>query len=402
LPTLSKSSMKKIGFVILIVLIMIGIFNIMQEIASRADYINNDFLVFWLAGHANWADIDPYSSTDWLAARAEFGAETMPEPEFLYPLPLSVLLAPLGLFSIHQAFIVWGTLSVALTIFSIIIILHVGKEHPHAKYIALPIVLLTPLFPPLLLTLNLGQFSAFLLFFATLAAYFWDKGKNFWGGFFIAFFTIKPNIGAPLLLLTSIWLLSRKKRHAFIGILTSSLLLLAIGLLRDLHWVSRFLSIIGNKASNTFGYSPTLWGISGFACQFTRDCTIFFGATSIVLFALLSIWVLYKNKAKKSTLEFGIILTLSLLFAPYLWPYDQLLLLIPTLLSLLALFHRNVSPIKLLFGFIGIAFIAIFLGATANYLGHQHENLYVFLSLLVFGISIWVLNTTDAPYRAQP
>ena len=68
--------MKKIWVGLLIVFLLIGIVNAMQKIASTADYINNDFLVFWLAGHSNQAGFDPYTSTDWVNARIQFGAET--------------------------------------------------------------------------------------------------------------------------------------------------------------------------------------------------------------------------------------------------------------------------------------------------------------------------------------
>ena len=393
--------MKKIGSVILILLLLFGIFSAVQKIADTADYINNDFLVFWLAGYSNWAEIDPYASTDWLAARAEFGADTIPEPEFLYPLPLAILLAPQGIFPIHQAFILWGFLSACLTIISMLIIFRLGKEHPKINYLAFPIFLFTPLFPPVLLTLYLGQLSAFLFLLASLATYFWQKEKFFWGGFFIAFFTLKPSIGLPLLAFTSLWLLSKKKFRAFSGMLTSSLLLLFIGLLRDPQWVSRFLTISGNKMDNTFGYSPTIWGISGLACHFEINCTVSYGAIGVLLFVALNIWLLRQRQSASPALEFALILTLSLLTAPYLWPYDQLLLLIPILLSLIVLLEKKISPLKLILIYLGIIFFAIGLGATANLHGHQHENLYVYLSLLVWMITVWGLKV-DEKTRIAP
>lgn len=383
--------MKKIGVAILILLLLIGIFITIQKIAAVTDYINNDFLVFWLAGHANWANFDPYTSADWLAARHQFGAETMPEPEFLYPLPLAVLLAPLGFLPIHQAFIIWGFLSALLIILSIGILFQSKKTHSNINYLVFPFILFTPLFPPVLLTLFLGQLSAFLLLLASLATYFWQKEKFFWGGFFIAFFTLKPSIGLPLLAFTSLWLLYKRHFRAFGGMLTSSFLLLFIGLLRDPHWVSRFLTISGNKMDNTFGYSPTIWGISGLACHFETGCTVGFGIMEVILVIALTLWIFSKLKSTSLAQEFGIILVLSLLTAPYLWPYDQLLLLIPIILSLIALLEQNASPLRLILIFLGISFFAIGLGATANLLGHQHENLYAYLSLLVWGISIWGL-----------
>ena len=391
---------KKIQIALLIIFLLIGIFNAVQQIAETADYINNDFLVFWLAGYSNHAQIDPYSSIDWLSARAELGSETVPEPEFLYPLPLAILLTPLGFFSIHQAFILWGFLSVCLIIISILIIFSLGKKNPKINYLAIPIFLFTPLFPPVLITIYLGQLSAFLFFLASLATYFWQKEKFFWGGFFIAFFTLKPSIGLPLLAFTSLWLLNKKEFRAFAGMLTSSLLLLILGLLRDPHWVARFLAISGNKMDNTFGYSPTIWGIFGMACHFETTCTVILGGIGILLFIALNIRLFRKRKNTSLAREFGLILVLSLLSAPYLWPYDQLLLLIPLLLSLIALLEQNISPLKLILAFIGVSFFAIGLGVTANLLGHQHENLYVYLSVLIWMITMWSFKAEEEPRPA--
>lgn len=394
--------MKKAAILLLIIFAISGIIFAVDRIATQADYINNDFLVFWMAGASNWEGIDPYSATEWLAARERYGAITMPEPEFLYPLPLAILLAPIGLFPVRQAFVIWGVVSIGLVILSIKLLFSIDTKNDQVNYLAYPLILFSPLFPPILLTLYLGQFSAFLFLFATLGIYFLAQKKDFWGGFFLAFFALKPNIGAPLLFLISLWLWARKKTRAFVGIFSSGMLLLIVGLLKDPNWILRFLSIIRHKADNTFGYSPTLWGLSGLFCQFERSCTILFGAISVFIFAILNIWLLRKNKDSKTPLEFGILLTISLLFAPYLWPYDQLLLLIPIIFALLTLLQRNTSPFKLLLIFLGISFFAITLGATANYLGHQHENLYVFLSLLVWMLSIWIFNLKDLPHRPRP
>lgn len=392
---------KKILIGLGILLLLGGIILAMQKITAETDYANKDFLVFWLAGHANWADIDPYSSADWIAARYQFGAKSVPEPEFLYPLPLSVLLAPLGLLPLREAYFLWGVLSAILILVSLFLLYQVKRDEPKIAYLLIPFLFFAPLYPPLLLTLYLGQLSAFLLLLAALATYFWHKENFFWGGFFIAFFTLKPSIGLTLLLFTALWLLYKKQLRAFGGMFTASLLLLGIGLLRDPHWVSRFLTISNNKMDNTFGYSPTIWGISGMACQFQTNCTVTFGFVGFFLISALTIWLFLRWKAHAPALEFSVILALGLLSAPYLWPYDQLLLLIPLFLSLAALLNDDVSPIKILLIYLGVIFFSIGLGATANQLGHQHENLYAYLSLFVWGFSLWALGREkEAPLRA--
>ncbi len=382
----------------MIILLLVGIVSAMQKITAEADYINNDFLVFWLAGHANWADIDPYASADWVAARYHFGAKTVPEPEFLYPLPLSVLLAPLGLLPLRQAFFIWGVISAVLIVFSFYLLLKIRKNEEKITYLALPLLLLAPLYPPVLLTLYLGQLSAFLFLFATLAVYHLHKKNFFWGGFFIALFTLKPSIGLTLLFFTSLWLLQKKQLRAFGGMLASSLLLLGIGLLRDPHWVTRFLAISNNKMNNTFGYSPTVWGLAGLACRFQPTCTLRLGFLAFLLVSALTLWLFLRWKPNAPALEFSVILALSLLTAPYLWPYDQLLLFIPILLSLTTMLKNGTSLITVTLIYLGIAFFVIGLGATANILGHQHENLYLFFSLLIWGFSLSVLKT-DLKHR---
>ncbi|MBC8334596.1 MAG: DUF2029 domain-containing protein [Anaerolineales bacterium] len=392
---------KKIWGGILVILIIISLFIAAQSIATKADYINNDFLVFWLAGYSNWVDIDPYNASDWINARIQFGSENIPEPEFLYPLPLAVFLAPLGLLNLHQAFTMWVFLSACLIIISISIILRFGKTHPQIIYLAIPFLLFSPLFPPTLITLFLGQLSAVLLLFASLAIYFWQQRKWFWGGFFIAFFTLKPSIGLPLLALTTLWLLNKKQFKAISGIISASLLLLIIGLIKDPLWISKYLAIGSNKISNTFGFSPTIWGISGLSCDFDTSCTIIFGLIGILTFLAINIWLLFKWKDASLSLEYGQILIVSLLSAPYLWPYDQLLLLIPIFLGLITLIHQGFSPIKTILIFILISFFAIGLGLTANILEHPHENLYVLLSIIVWGMNTWILYRVNIEKRSS-
>ncbi len=388
---MKKKLRKKIQLALAILLLLSGIICAMQKITASSDYANRDFLVFWLAGHANWSNLDPYTSADWIAARYRFGAETVPEPEFLYPLPLSVLLAPLGLLPLREAFFFWGVLSAILIFLSLYILILIKKNTPKIHYLAIPFLLFAPLYPPFLLTIYLGQLSAFLLFLASLATYFWHKNNLFWGGFFIAFFSLKPSIGLSLFLFTFLWLLHKKQYRAFIGIFTASFLLLGIGLLQDPHWVGRFLTISNNKMNQTFGYSPTLWGISGMACHFRTNCTVLFGTIGIIAVSALTLRLYLRKRPQNPALEFSVILALSLLTVPYLWPYDQLLLLIPLYFSLATLLRAQKSPVISLLAYLGVIFFAIGLGATANRLGHQHENLYAYLSLLVWGFSLWAL-----------
>ena len=66
------------------------------KIVGSMDYHHNDndFFTFWLAGHLVTQGGSPYDTAQWLAGYQQFEIGFIPNPAFLYPLQLALLLAP--------------------------------------------------------------------------------------------------------------------------------------------------------------------------------------------------------------------------------------------------------------------------------------------------------------------
>ncbi|MGZ3391990.1 MAG: hypothetical protein ACXVCF_20670, partial [Isosphaeraceae bacterium] len=79
--------------------------------ASHEDYRDSNFSKFWIAGHMVLRGLNPYDPAPWYDEHVQLGATWIPDHIFLYPLPQAFFLAPLGLLSASQAFLVWSFLS---------------------------------------------------------------------------------------------------------------------------------------------------------------------------------------------------------------------------------------------------------------------------------------------------
>src|SRR5262245_11735010 len=74
-----------------------------EHIVSRHPMANTDFFTFWAAGHLIAARQNPYDTAEWVATHQAAGSTSMPNPTFVYPLPLALLFAPLGILSVATA-----------------------------------------------------------------------------------------------------------------------------------------------------------------------------------------------------------------------------------------------------------------------------------------------------------
>jgi hypothetical protein len=122
----------------------------------------------------------------------------------------------------------------------------------------------------------------------------------------------------------------KRQWRFFFGLGAGLLALLAVGLAFDPNWIGKFLSIGGNKVSQTFGYHPTLWGLTSYLCQRQAGCSYLWGGILVVVFFLIFLWLVIKNKKRLTTSHvLGIVVVFALILTPYIWVYDQLLLLLP-------------------------------------------------------------------------
>ena len=185
-------------------------------------------------------------------------------------------------------------------------------------------------FRPAVLTLFNGQISGWLLLLLAGTVFLWEKGKWEWGSLLLPLLMLKPNLGAPLLVLLGVWLLFQKRYESILGIASGLLALLVIGFLQNPHWVTDYWSIGNNKLAETFGGSPTVWGLSHLVCRNQSACTLAFGGVAALLIVLAFFWLVLPRRAELSPLSLiALAATVTLLVTPYTWTYDQLLILLP-------------------------------------------------------------------------
>src|SRR5258706_2023276 len=220
------------------------------------DYVNNGFFTFWLSGHMNWTGAHPYSAADWVGGHHANGATWIPNQIFPYPLPLALLMAPLGLLNMQQAYITWNILS-QLIVALAILWLATFWEGLNRRVFAVVLLIAATLNSNIHVMLLTGTISALFLVFLVLALHFMQKKRDLAAGIALSLLALKPPFLA-IVALIGLWLLFRRNWKAIGGILIGGLALLGIGMLQDLHWGEKF----GGGSENLFnirlGNQPAL------------------------------------------------------------------------------------------------------------------------------------------------
>jgi hypothetical protein len=324
----------------------------------------------------------------WIAGYHEYEMEIIPNLSFLYPLPLAILFAPLGWLSFHSAYIIWVTLLQLMILISLRTLLG-GEASIRSKFLFFPLLAGIVLFRPTILTLTQGQVSALFLFILVGIARFWGQGKWFWGGFLLGLLMLKPNLGVIVIVLLMIWLLLHKRWTSVVGVAVSCIFLLIIGLIFNPNWVIEFWGIGSTKLVQTFGGSPTVWGLGALVCHRNPTCMLSFGGTATLLFVLGFFWLLVRCKDLAPAMILALAATVTLLVTPYTWTYDQILLIIPIILVSLAIDRLNFSLLLSAAIFPAIDVLVLVLLIFNNAL--QVEILNAIVPLVILGLGTWFL-----------
>ncbi|MBI5943418.1 MAG: DUF2029 domain-containing protein [Chloroflexi bacterium] len=331
---------------------------VVGAIDYQTDY--SDFVPFWLAGNLTANGQNPYDATIWAAGYAKNGAGEMLDHSFLYPLPLAFFFVPFGLLSLRIAHVLW----VALTLFFIFAVtssLSLTRQSLKSKLL-IPFILIGVIFfRPAVLSVTTGHISGLLLVVLTASLFLFEKNKTFWGGVLLAFTMLKPNLGMILIPCLLTWFIRRKDLHAVLGLASTGLFLPAAGLLYAPHWLSEYWQVGSGKLAQTFGFSPTIWGLSNLACNHQQFCALTAGAVVSIFLLSFVLWRLARFPNTNPLNAFSLSIALTLLITPYTWTYDQLLLLIP--ISAVIFFwgelKRGFLPAALLFPILNLLIVLL-------------------------------------------
>lgn len=370
-------------------LLLLGIMSLLFlytaiRIVNWIDYPNTDFFSYWLGARMMWTGESPYNETQWVEGHHVYGATWISDLAYLYPLPLAILMAPLGLLSLKEAFAVWIMISEALIVASAWLLFRLWRTNTVKPYV-FPVAAGIILFRPVIITLTGGQFGTALLFILCSTLFLWEKERWFWGSLLLSLLILKPNTGFFILAFSAIWLLFQQRWNGLAGMLLGGLSLLGIGLLRDPGWVEAYFLIGNRKIAETFGFSPTLWGLAAGICNFQRTCTLTAGWFSVILLVSITFTLLFrKNFSASPALPLSLIVCLVLSVTPYIWPYDQILLILPLLLFIgYLVIHRTRF---ILSGALFLVFDLITLGLLLITAQIQKEIWNGLLPLICYGL----------------
>jgi Glycosyltransferase family 87 len=388
LTTLPKKvQMRWYWWGLLVLLLSLTSYALAVRIVNSIDYHNNDFFTFWLAGHMVMHGGNPYSSVQWVAGHHEFDVTWIPNQAYVYPLPLSLLFAPLGWLSLYQAYIVWVALSIMMILAVLMLLL---RTQAGSVRFMIPLIVGILFFRPTILTLVTGQISGWLLLILAITALLWEKGKWNWGSLLLAFLMLKPNLGTPLIILLGSWLLLQKRYQAILTMAVMGIILLLVGFLQNPYWVSDYWGIGSTKLSQTFGGSPTVWGLGALISHNQITTTLVIGSLAglVILFGFF--WAIIRMHASLRPMSvLALAVSVTLLVTPYTWTYDQLLLILPLSAVILAMDRRG-APFLLSAGlFLAVDVLVVIL--LYFDVMEQVEILNVFVPMLVFGLCLWWL-----------
>lgn len=373
---------------------------------QRVDYVNNGFFKFWLAGRMTWTSEHPYSLEDWDAGHKQFGATWMDEKRFAYPLPLALIVSPLGLLPMKTAYILWDFLAQIL-IAVCLLWLATHWEGLNRRLYVLFLLVAATLNGNIYLGLMTGTLAALFLVFLTLSLYFMEKEHDLLSGFILAFVILKPPL-VTILVLLGLWLLFSRRWRVIGGMALGGLTLLGIGLLQDPQWVQKFLGTGDSLLGMRLGHQPTILSYTRLACAGELNCAMAWYALIAMALVALFAWILWKNHAKLTPLmAFSLAIPLGVLLPPYIWSYDYTLLVIPVAYVALELVRRQKTYIYatlflLILTALALAGLTLFwMNPESDALTIQRDMWSIWTGLYVLAAAWWLALRAPPEWTAE-
>jgi hypothetical protein len=320
-----------------------------------------DFRAYWgasrlLANSENFSDPELMHQIQQENTDA-FGDETLMtwNPPWL----LSWLL-PYAVLPLDRSSWLWFLTNIVLIYSSVVLLWRIFCTNENSqRKIWIPFIL-TFIYIPTLTTLLVGQITGIVLFGLAGFLYFDHKRKFFVSGAFLALTTIKPQlvfVTLPILLLE---LIRRRRWRAFIGFLFPILIGTALVFLFRPTFVPEYIESMSGSAL-TRRIVPTIPFVLSEATGMSLLQSI---GVPVVLVAI--VWWNYRQRKRPIAIPDLLIVTLllSMLFTPFAWSFDALVLILPLIrLSAWAVEGKFSRPValSLLAAFITANVLALYL-----------------------------------------
>lgn len=303
-------------------------------VTSRGGMLNSDFFGLWAGGRAVLLGLNPYDTGVWADLHAQSGS-TWLEP-FFYPPFTALVFAPVSLLPVRLAAVAWLTLSEAMVVAALFLAQR-GLNWRSRPEDGLVLAVGVLLFRPMILTLSSGQLSALLLLIASTAFYALRRDRPFLAGALLGLLIIKPQVAGVVLPLALVWLVRRRQGRAVTGLFATNAVGLAASWLMLPNRLGSWRRLVNVKMSTISPFTPTAWGL---VASMLRGTTLAGYAPLITLGALavfaapVLMWAWRTPDDRSPALGLSAVLALALVATPYVWNYDQLLLLFPWVVGL--------------------------------------------------------------------
>jgi hypothetical protein len=388
--TPARPALLKIAGTLVVILILGALIVIKAEYTlAHQDFHNSNFFFFWLAGHMIWARQNPYDPVQWLAGHAAYGVTWRPNRIFPYPLPLALVLAPLGLLGLAQAYLAWQIFTQLAVCTAIWILLGHWEGAAHRRLLA-PLAVAMLFFGPVYLNLNVGSDGALALIFSLAALRLLERDRGLWAGAVLSLTILKPPQGLTLLLLAVVWFALRRHWKAILGIVAGGVALLAVGLIQDPHWVSKFLTAGQAVMDRTQGVQSNVWAFAYLACGEAQPCASVLGGLLALLGLAGTSYYLWAGRARLSDWEaLCVIIPVAFTTTIYLWSYDQFPYIIAIVWIIGTLVERTHTYV---FAFLFLILLDLAsLLAMALLAGTGRDLWSLANTFMVLGASLWLL-----------
>jgi len=316
--------------IVLVVAVLAVFLAIDRWIVQRhGDMRNSDFFSLWASGRGLLEGIDHYDEDAWADIHVRYDSDWLENPVFIYPLLTAFFFLPYALLPLPLAAVAWELTSQAMLVASIVALFAGLRSRRLPIALSLPLLLLSR---PAMVIFTNGQLSAVWPFALSLFYLLACRQQYVAACASLVFFLLKPTVAMLILPAALVWLLARR---AWKGLLTFAVIsgaILGLSLLVAPGWVGRWMAHALAKGTHFATFIPTAWGLSYDLLAGRVPESVQLAALVVVAVGLggFGVWWLARTSDPwPPALLLAWAVCLSLFLSPYVWNYDQVLLLFP-------------------------------------------------------------------------
>lgn len=289
---------------------------------------NTDFFSFRLSGCGTLEGVSDYDPAVWADLHVRYGRAWLENPICTYPLPVTFIFVPFCLLPQAQAATAWELVSQVMLIISIAV-LFAGLGAGRPPLALVPLVFLSR--PAMAMFVN-GQLSALWPLSLSLFYLLVRRGRYAAAGSVLNLLLLKPSLPVVILPVALVWLVKRRAWRGLLAFAAVGIVVLGLSLLVQPDWIRQWQHFSSQRGSDFGAFVPTLWGLlhNVLAAHFPPMVWLGIGAIVAGLLIALCVWWLARTADPWSpALWLACAVCISLFVAPYVWNYDQVLLIFP-------------------------------------------------------------------------